>query len=358
MTNADASRFRCCLRATYGVEVSLSGFAPWRAEAVTLQVGQERQLDIQLYLGNVQEDIVVRAETRPLNTVVDGVLPAARIEALPLNGRNFLELALLVPGNAPTPVFDPTKTNSVLIVVRRPDGTRRQHHHRRPGQQRRRRRRTAAEPADRCRAGVPDRHESLRRRPGPLGLVGDQRRHALRHQHAPRLSRASSRATMAGRRCRRRWTTRTRQRRSIVSRCRAPSAGRCGGIACSGSAPVSSVIRMAQCWSGRAIPRRGRSREALLRRRCATDSGRCGSIPAVRPADSWRVTPASGRPIRLPAPSSARLARRRSGRTPPIATTASSDRGPLRHARPSSTRSAPASARSSTRRCRSRSHRS
>jgi hypothetical protein len=99
----------------YGIEVSLSGFAPWRAEAVTLQVGQERQLDIQLYPGKIQEDIVVRAETRPLNTVVDGVLPTARIEALPLNGRNFLELALLVPGNAPTPVFDPTKTNSVLV---------------------------------------------------------------------------------------------------------------------------------------------------------------------------------------------------------------------------------------------------
>ncbi len=99
----------------YGVDVSLTGFVPWRAEAVTLQVGQERQLEVQLFVGNVQEGVVVRGDTRPLNTVVDGVMPAARIEALPLNGRNFLELAMLVPGNAPTPVFDPTKTNSVLV---------------------------------------------------------------------------------------------------------------------------------------------------------------------------------------------------------------------------------------------------
>jgi hypothetical protein len=116
-TSDDGGRFTFAMLppGEYGVEVSLSGFVTWRAEAVTLQVGQERQLDVQLYIGNVEQDVVVRGDTRPLNTVVDGVLPAPRIESLPLNGRNFLELAMLVPGNAPTPVFDPTKTNSVLV---------------------------------------------------------------------------------------------------------------------------------------------------------------------------------------------------------------------------------------------------
>ena len=99
----------------YVADVQLSGFAPWRAEDITLRVGQEHSLTVQLRLGQVREAISATAATRVLDTAVDGVLDAREIEALPLNGRNFLELALLVPGNAPTPVFDPTKTNSVLI---------------------------------------------------------------------------------------------------------------------------------------------------------------------------------------------------------------------------------------------------
>ncbi len=99
----------------YDFEARLDAFSPWRA-SLTLEVGQQRALDVVLSPATVRVDVVVTGNIdRPVSTAVDGVLSSARIESLPLNGRNFLELAFLVPGNNPTPVFDPTKTNSVLI---------------------------------------------------------------------------------------------------------------------------------------------------------------------------------------------------------------------------------------------------
>ncbi len=102
----------------YEVKVSASGFAAKTYSTVTLQVGQSVTLDIALEVGTITEDIKLFHGPDLMNrnsAVVDGVISRHAIEGLPLNGRNFLELALLVPGNSPAPNFDPTKTNTVLI---------------------------------------------------------------------------------------------------------------------------------------------------------------------------------------------------------------------------------------------------
>ncbi len=103
----------------YVLVVAAPGFAAQRFEAVTLNVGQVLDLDATLGVAGVKEAVVVDAASAGLvdtaRSVVDAVITAPAIDRLPLNGRNFMELALLVPGNAPAPNFDPTKTNSVVI---------------------------------------------------------------------------------------------------------------------------------------------------------------------------------------------------------------------------------------------------
>ncbi|HVF88071.1 MAG TPA: TonB-dependent receptor [Pyrinomonadaceae bacterium] len=101
----------------YEVKTAFPGFNTSIYTNVVLSVGQILNLDAQLEVGGVVSGYDFDIDN-PINTssaVVEGVLTNREIEYLPLNGRNFLELALLVPGNSPAPNFDPTKTNTVLI---------------------------------------------------------------------------------------------------------------------------------------------------------------------------------------------------------------------------------------------------
>jgi hypothetical protein len=104
----------------YELRLEATGFAPKVMKAVVLKVGQTVTLDIGLEVPVLKETIVDDITYRPplidnSNSVIDGVIVSKEVDSLPLNGRNFLELALLVPGNSPAPNFDPTKTNSVVI---------------------------------------------------------------------------------------------------------------------------------------------------------------------------------------------------------------------------------------------------
>jgi outer membrane receptor protein involved in Fe transport len=98
--------------------VTAQGFATRRIQGIRLEVGQAAEVEIPLQLSAVTEQIVVAGDAGTVNvlgSVVGAVISAGEIESLPLNGRNFLELAFLAPGNAPAPNFDPTKAQSVVV---------------------------------------------------------------------------------------------------------------------------------------------------------------------------------------------------------------------------------------------------
>jgi hypothetical protein len=105
----------------YEVRAEAAGFDA-KTASVQLQVGQRVTADLTLGVPALKEEVVCLdcgVDLRPLvdtsESKVDSVISEREIGSLPLNGRNFLELALLAPGNAPAPNFDPTKTNTVVV---------------------------------------------------------------------------------------------------------------------------------------------------------------------------------------------------------------------------------------------------
>ena len=88
------------------VTVHLQGFSDV-TRRLTLTPGAAHELPIVLTVGPFSTTIVFVAETAVLEAArsqMAGTISAAEVQHLPLNGRNFLDVALLVPGVAPANV--------------------------------------------------------------------------------------------------------------------------------------------------------------------------------------------------------------------------------------------------------------
>jgi hypothetical protein len=102
----------------YRVVIEAAGFAPKSLGPVVVEVGRRVPLEAVLDVVGRSETVTVEghAVTVPTgSSLVGGVVSSAQVEGLPLNGRDFLELALLLRGNAPAPNFDPTKSNTFAV---------------------------------------------------------------------------------------------------------------------------------------------------------------------------------------------------------------------------------------------------
>ena len=88
----------------YQVECIASGFAPQTVKEFRLEVGQTARINFEMKPGAVAESIDVSASAALLNaqtTEVGQVIDSKRILEMPLNGRNYLQLAQFTAGVLP-----------------------------------------------------------------------------------------------------------------------------------------------------------------------------------------------------------------------------------------------------------------
>ena len=85
----------------YQLTARLAGFKAAVRRGITLTVGQEAVVDLTLSVGDIVEEVVVTQSAPTVETTssaISGLVDAGQIRDLPLNGRDYLQLAILQPG--------------------------------------------------------------------------------------------------------------------------------------------------------------------------------------------------------------------------------------------------------------------
>jgi hypothetical protein len=89
--------------ANYTIQVELQGFQTAKADDIRLQVDEHRELDFKLTPASVQSTVEVNATAVAIQTTdatLGQVITSQQVADLPLNGRDFVQLATLTPGVA------------------------------------------------------------------------------------------------------------------------------------------------------------------------------------------------------------------------------------------------------------------
>ncbi len=99
----------------YKVEVKAGTFRP-QMRTIPLTVGESATLDFSLVPGQIEQQVTVTAQApliEPTRTSTDTVIEQSQIKNLPVNGRQFIDFALLAPG---VTIGDTTSGSTDVII--------------------------------------------------------------------------------------------------------------------------------------------------------------------------------------------------------------------------------------------------
>ncbi|MEP6913943.1 MAG: carboxypeptidase-like regulatory domain-containing protein, partial [bacterium] len=88
----------------YSISTSPQGFKKTVASAVDLHIGENKVVNLDLQVGQLSETVTVSSDAAPVETrsgAVGSLISEKQVTELPLNGRNYAQLALMVPGVSP-----------------------------------------------------------------------------------------------------------------------------------------------------------------------------------------------------------------------------------------------------------------
>ncbi len=88
----------------YTVSTAPRGFKKTVATSVDLHVSENKVVNLDLQVGQVSETVTVSSDAAPVETrsgEVSSLITEKQVTELPLNGRNYAQLALMVPGVSP-----------------------------------------------------------------------------------------------------------------------------------------------------------------------------------------------------------------------------------------------------------------
>lgn len=119
-SDVGAYRFTLLPPGKYAIKVAKAGFSTATAGGIELSVGQTSTIDVTLQPGSITETITI-TEQSPLieteKTEVGMTITLREVENLPLNGRDFGNLAYLAPGARPVDSYDPTKNRVAVFGI-------------------------------------------------------------------------------------------------------------------------------------------------------------------------------------------------------------------------------------------------